>query len=203
MSRGIYIHGTPEERNIGRPTSYGCIRMRSKDVIKLYDMVRVGATVQIIDTTMNDALASNIIRPEAGQAAAPLPPVPVPEDGTQVASSEGATKTIVTSANNATGATTTTTTTSVAPVAAPEARKVSVTTTTQAPAGTEAKPGATGGKKEWAGAPTKLLAKQAAMEAKAKNATTKPAVGAPSPSPVSNSDSGSSSTLHRSMLDSL
>ena len=38
-SRGIYIHGTPEERNIGRPTSYGCIRMRSRDVIALFDAV--------------------------------------------------------------------------------------------------------------------------------------------------------------------
>ena len=28
--RYIYIHGTPEERNIGRPASYGCIRMRSR-----------------------------------------------------------------------------------------------------------------------------------------------------------------------------
>ncbi|MFN2624440.1 MAG: L,D-transpeptidase family protein, partial [Chthoniobacterales bacterium] len=27
--RDIYIHGTPEERNIGRRASYGCIRMRS------------------------------------------------------------------------------------------------------------------------------------------------------------------------------
>ena len=29
--RGIYIHGTPVERLIGRPASYGCIRMRSRD----------------------------------------------------------------------------------------------------------------------------------------------------------------------------
>src|SRR5437667_12909766 len=27
-ARMIYIHGTPEERNIGQPASYGCIRMR-------------------------------------------------------------------------------------------------------------------------------------------------------------------------------
>ena len=30
LRRDIYIHGTPEERNIGRPASYGCIRMRSR-----------------------------------------------------------------------------------------------------------------------------------------------------------------------------
>ena len=29
--RYIYIHGTPEERTIGRPASYGCIRMSSRD----------------------------------------------------------------------------------------------------------------------------------------------------------------------------
>ncbi|MGJ8724210.1 MAG: L,D-transpeptidase family protein [Roseibacillus sp.] len=46
--RLIYIHGTPEERNIGLPRSYGCIRMTSKDVIDLYRRVGVGADIQII-----------------------------------------------------------------------------------------------------------------------------------------------------------
>ena len=46
-SRYIYIHGTPEERNIGLPVSYGCIRMRSPDVIELFDIVGMGAQVQI------------------------------------------------------------------------------------------------------------------------------------------------------------
>ena len=48
MDRCIYIHGTPEERNIGRPVSYGCIRMKSKHVIDLFRRVGVGADVQII-----------------------------------------------------------------------------------------------------------------------------------------------------------
>lgn len=47
FSRYIYIHGTPEERNIGLPASYGCIRMRSRDVIQLYDIVGSGARVTI------------------------------------------------------------------------------------------------------------------------------------------------------------
>ncbi len=38
-SRYIYIHGTAEERTIGTPASYGCIRMRSRDVIQLYQAV--------------------------------------------------------------------------------------------------------------------------------------------------------------------
>ena len=46
-SRYIYIHGTPEERNIGIPASYGCIRMRSRDVIELFDIVGTGARVKI------------------------------------------------------------------------------------------------------------------------------------------------------------
>ncbi len=33
--RCIYIHGTPEERQIGKPASFGCIRMRSHDIIDL------------------------------------------------------------------------------------------------------------------------------------------------------------------------
>jgi lipoprotein-anchoring transpeptidase ErfK/SrfK len=46
-SRYIYIHGTPEERNIGLPVSYGCVRMRSRDVIELFDIVGRGAQVKI------------------------------------------------------------------------------------------------------------------------------------------------------------
>ncbi len=31
FQRGIYIHGTPQEKTIGRPASYGCVRMKSSD----------------------------------------------------------------------------------------------------------------------------------------------------------------------------
>jgi lipoprotein-anchoring transpeptidase ErfK/SrfK len=48
FQRCIYIHGTPEEKKIGRPASYGCIRMKSKDVAELYKMVPLGAVVQIV-----------------------------------------------------------------------------------------------------------------------------------------------------------
>jgi lipoprotein-anchoring transpeptidase ErfK/SrfK len=47
FKRCIYIHGTPEEKKIGRPASYGCIRMKSSDVAALYDRVPLGALVQI------------------------------------------------------------------------------------------------------------------------------------------------------------
>ena len=50
--RDIYIHGTPEERNIGRPASYGCIRMRSIDIINLYSQVGQGAQVSIMTSPL-------------------------------------------------------------------------------------------------------------------------------------------------------
>jgi lipoprotein-anchoring transpeptidase ErfK/SrfK len=58
FDRTIYIHGTAEERKIGTPASYGCVRMRSRDVLHLFNTVGVGARVDI--TT------------------APLPPMPSP-----------------------------------------------------------------------------------------------------------------------------
>lgn len=54
FARDIYIHGTPEERNIGKPASYGCIRMRSQDVIQLYNIVGRGARVTIVDQPLAD-----------------------------------------------------------------------------------------------------------------------------------------------------
>ena len=46
--RTIYIHGTPEERRLGSPASYGCIRMGSMDVADLYNRVGTGADVFVI-----------------------------------------------------------------------------------------------------------------------------------------------------------
>ena len=52
FSRDIYIHGTPEERLIGKPASYGCIRMRSSDIIQLYNIVGTGAAVTIVNAPL-------------------------------------------------------------------------------------------------------------------------------------------------------
>ena len=52
FGRYIYIHGTPEDRNLGLPVSYGCVRMKSEDVIKLYDIVGTGAQVTIVDAPL-------------------------------------------------------------------------------------------------------------------------------------------------------
>ncbi|MDP8260202.1 MAG: L,D-transpeptidase [Candidatus Gygaella obscura] len=45
--RCIYIHGTPEERLIGKPASYGCIRMKNRDIIELFNLVKRGELVHI------------------------------------------------------------------------------------------------------------------------------------------------------------
>ena len=52
--RYIYIHGTPERRNLGKPVSFGCIRMCCKDVIDLYDRVGYGAEVYVIRGGLRD-----------------------------------------------------------------------------------------------------------------------------------------------------
>jgi len=56
FDRYIYIHGTPEERLIGTPASYGCIRMRSTDIVQLYNIVGVGAAVTIMDAPLTSAV---------------------------------------------------------------------------------------------------------------------------------------------------
>ena len=45
--RCIYIHGTAEEYLIGTPASHGCIRMRNRDIIELFNIVRIGTLVDI------------------------------------------------------------------------------------------------------------------------------------------------------------
>jgi len=52
--RCIYIHGTPEERRIGTPASFGCVRMRSRDIIDLYDHVHIGTHVLITLRRIHD-----------------------------------------------------------------------------------------------------------------------------------------------------
>lgn len=52
--RCIYIHGTPEERRIGKPASFGCIRMRSRDIIDLYNQVHIGTHVLITLSRIHD-----------------------------------------------------------------------------------------------------------------------------------------------------
>ncbi|MEA3145100.1 MAG: hypothetical protein QOG92_978 [Verrucomicrobiota bacterium] len=48
FSRCIYIHGTAEERNVGHPASFGCVRMKSSDVLRVFNAIGIGASVDII-----------------------------------------------------------------------------------------------------------------------------------------------------------
>ncbi len=47
LRRFIYIHGSPDDVEMGKPGSHGCVRMRNADIIRLYDMVDVGERVLI------------------------------------------------------------------------------------------------------------------------------------------------------------
>jgi hypothetical protein len=55
--RGIYIHGTPVENLIGKPASYGCIRMRSRDVVNLFSAINVGTKISISMSHLRTAVA--------------------------------------------------------------------------------------------------------------------------------------------------
>ncbi|MGA0128794.1 MAG: L,D-transpeptidase family protein [Burkholderiales bacterium] len=47
MRRFIYIHGAPDDVEMGIPGSIGCIRMRNVDLVELFDLVDVGTSVNI------------------------------------------------------------------------------------------------------------------------------------------------------------
>jgi len=64
FERMIYIHGTPEEARIGTPASYGCIRMRSKDVAELFDTLGKGAQVIVSNTPAPTAPAEQQRAPQ-------------------------------------------------------------------------------------------------------------------------------------------
>ena len=47
MRRYVYIHGSPDSINIGRPGSIGCIRMLNTDLLELFELIDVGTEVSI------------------------------------------------------------------------------------------------------------------------------------------------------------
>lgn len=48
LSRFIYIHGTPDSEPMGVPKSHGCIRMRNRDLIELFDQIDNNLIVNIL-----------------------------------------------------------------------------------------------------------------------------------------------------------
>lgn len=47
MRRYIYIHGSPDSAEMGKPGSIGCIRMHNCDLLELFDLVEAGTEVEI------------------------------------------------------------------------------------------------------------------------------------------------------------
>ena len=47
LRRFIYIHGCPDTAPMGEPLSHGCIRMRNRDLVELFEQVNVGDPVLI------------------------------------------------------------------------------------------------------------------------------------------------------------
>lgn len=89
--RCIYIHGTADEQNIGRAVSYGCVRMKSSDVMDLFNRVGIGSKVLIVqgklpaavDIPSVDAPVRPVtqppifLSPEPNARPSKLPPPPV------------------------------------------------------------------------------------------------------------------------------
>jgi hypothetical protein len=87
FDRFIYIHGTPEERNLGHPASFGCIRMRSSDVKEVFDIVGLGASVDIIPGPFPDMAKQAAL---ASAAHVPATTVPAPPAAAGLASAPAA-----------------------------------------------------------------------------------------------------------------
>ena len=52
MRRYIYIHGCPDEDPMGVPSSHGCVKMRNREVIELFDRVPAGTPVIIQESAL-------------------------------------------------------------------------------------------------------------------------------------------------------
>jgi L,D-transpeptidase YbiS len=47
MRRYIYIHGSPDSAEMGKPGSIGCVRMRNRDIVELFVLVAPYTPVEI------------------------------------------------------------------------------------------------------------------------------------------------------------
>ncbi len=47
MRRYIYIHGSPDAFEMGKPGSIGCIRMHNRDIVELFELVLPGTEISI------------------------------------------------------------------------------------------------------------------------------------------------------------
>jgi lipoprotein-anchoring transpeptidase ErfK/SrfK len=77
FQRCIYIHGTPQEEFLGRKASYGCIRMRSSDVIEIFNWVGIGTDVAVVEQPIRRAVkglgaGAMVARNERGRGPEPV-----------------------------------------------------------------------------------------------------------------------------------
>lgn len=49
MRRYIYLHGSPDTAEMGCPGSIGCVRMRNRDIVELFDLVPPYTPVDIVE----------------------------------------------------------------------------------------------------------------------------------------------------------
>ena len=49
MRRYVYIHGCPDSDAMGTPGSHGCVKMRNRDIMALFDIIEVGTAVLITE----------------------------------------------------------------------------------------------------------------------------------------------------------
>ncbi|NLF55642.1 MAG: L,D-transpeptidase [Thauera phenolivorans] len=49
MRRYIYLHGTGDDQPMSVPLSHGCVRMRNRDIIELFELVPAGTPVEIVE----------------------------------------------------------------------------------------------------------------------------------------------------------
>jgi len=77
--RCIYIHGTAEESKVGPAASYGCIRMKSRDVIRLYRKVGEGTEVEVVQGSLPGSMLQATIAPALAAVNAIAKPDEQPE----------------------------------------------------------------------------------------------------------------------------
>ncbi len=58
--RLIYLHGSPHEAQLGQPASGGCIRMKSDDVIALFNTIEIGTPITILEMGLSGAIAATL-----------------------------------------------------------------------------------------------------------------------------------------------
>ena len=49
MRRYIYLHGTGDDQPMGVARSHGCVRMRNRELIELFELVPAGTVVEIVE----------------------------------------------------------------------------------------------------------------------------------------------------------